>query len=94
MSASVIDMLPSVDESPAASVPSVKCPVPSFTNSELGPPSAFTSRSRSPSPSTSANTAPVEKRPAAATPASAAISSNLQPPRLRQSSFGPSMPAR
>ena len=50
-------------------VVSVKCPLPSFKNNLVPPPNAFTSRSRSPSPSTSANTAPVEVCPRHSTPA-------------------------
>src|SRR5260221_14334788 len=77
-----MDIAPNLLTRPA-SVASRKFPLPSFKNSRAPPPIEFTKRSRSPSPSTSAKTAPVEYCPAHLTPARSVISSKRQPPRLR-----------
>ena len=68
---------------PDWAVASVNRPFPSFRKSAFRPPIEVTMRSRSPSPSTSANTAPVEGRSPRATPASVAASWNFQLPSLR-----------
>src|ERR1041384_4275297 len=56
-SVSVMVMLPLGAPSPAWKVRSVNTPWPSLMNNATPPPSVLTRRSRSPSPSTSANTA-------------------------------------
>ena len=75
---------------PAALVWLVNLPVPSLMNNAFGPPQEVTNRSRSPSPSTSPNAAPVLDIPDAPTPASFEMFLNFQLPRFLNSPFSPS----
>ena len=94
MSASVMDMLPALEPSPAFFVTSVNDSPVSFRNNLVPPPREFTSKSKSPSPSTSAKAAAVESCPAQPTLASFVISTNFQPPRLRYNLFSLSSPQK
>ena len=94
MSASVMDMLPAVEARPDSAVISTNLKLPSLRKSLVPLPSAFTSRSRSASPSTSANAAAVESWPMHATPALPVMSSNVQFPLLRYSLFPLSSPQK
>src|SRR2546425_499037 len=76
-------MLPLGAPSPAWTVRSVNTPWPSLMNNATPPPSVLTRRSRSPSPSTSAKTAPVEWRTGIATPAAVVPSSDPHTPNMR-----------
>src|SRR5262245_52933788 len=84
-----MEVLPSFERSPASAVTLAKCPCPSLRKQALGPPIEVTSKSKSPSPSMSAKTAPVDVWFGQATPASAVVLLKLQPPRLRYRALVP-----
>ena len=75
---------------PAALVRFVNRPLPSLMKSAFGPPQEVTNKSRSPSPSTSPNAAPVLDIPGAPTPASVVMFLNCQAPRFLNSPLSPS----
>ncbi len=75
---------------PAALVRFVNRPLPSLMKSAFGPPQEVTNKSRSPSPSTSPNAAPVLDIPGAPTPASAVMFLNCQSLRFLNSPLSPS----
>src|SRR5439155_605901 len=87
-----IDIAPFPALSPAEV--SLNPALPSLRKTRVPPPMVLTIKSRSPSPSMSANAAPVASRPGQATPALAVISSNFQWPRLRYRTLSLSSPQK
>ena len=76
-------MLPAFDLSPDSFVVSVKFKLLSLRKSRVPPPKALTNKSKSPSPSISANAAAVESCPKQDTFEISVTSENFQPPRFR-----------
>ena len=94
ISANAIDMLPADEARPDSRVTSTNPAAPSLRNNRVPLPSAFTSRSRSSSPSTSTNAAAVESCPSQARPFDPVTSSNVQSPKFRYSLFPLSSPQK